>query len=242
MPKRFRELRERLLEAGIAPRHVRRYLTELEEHLADLRAEEKGAGRSGAEAEAAALVRLGKVQDLARTMIERPELRSWTARAPWAVVGLGPVVALGCAWSLALWILWSGWHWFLAGAATPFGTRAHGFAAFYFAVGRMLYYWAPLLAGWSLVVLAARQRLKDVWPLLTMAVLSLLEATAMVEVSRPDLSSPGQVHMSFVAGLENLGFGVVLLHAAELYGLMVLPYLVWRWRIAPSRGGEAPIH
>ncbi len=229
MPKQFRELRERLLRAGIAPRHVRRYVTELEEHLADLRTEEEAAGRSVTEAEAAALARLGKVEELARTMLERPELRSWTARAPWAAVGLVPMAALGCAWAVALWILWSGWKWFLAGAATPFGMRAHGFAAYYFGMGRMLYYWAPFLAGWGLVVLAGRQRLKAAWPLVTLALLSLLEATAMVEVSRPDLSSPGHVHMSFLAGFENLGFAGTLLHAAELFGLMVLPYLLWRW-------------
>jgi len=32
----FEELRERLLTAGIAPRHVRRYLAELSDHLDDL--------------------------------------------------------------------------------------------------------------------------------------------------------------------------------------------------------------
>src|ERR1700720_2457956 len=59
MAKPFHELRERLLRAGVAPRHVRRYLAELADHLADLRAEEEGAGRSRADAESAALVRLG---------------------------------------------------------------------------------------------------------------------------------------------------------------------------------------
>ena len=54
MAKQWGELRERLLRAGVAPRHVRRYVTELEEHLSDLRAEEEHAGRSKAEAEQAA--------------------------------------------------------------------------------------------------------------------------------------------------------------------------------------------
>jgi hypothetical protein len=45
----FDELRERLLRAGVAPRHVRRYLRELSEHLADLRAEEERAGKSTSE-------------------------------------------------------------------------------------------------------------------------------------------------------------------------------------------------
>jgi hypothetical protein len=59
MPKPFHQLRERLLRAGVAPRHVRRYLTELDEHLADLMAEEEAAGRSRADAETAAILRLG---------------------------------------------------------------------------------------------------------------------------------------------------------------------------------------
>src|SRR5436190_18436822 len=41
MAEPFHEVRERLLRAGGTPRHVRRYLTELADHLADLRAEEE---------------------------------------------------------------------------------------------------------------------------------------------------------------------------------------------------------
>jgi hypothetical protein len=49
MPKAFPELRdelrEHLLRAGVAPRHVRRYLTELREHFVDLAGEEEHSGR-----------------------------------------------------------------------------------------------------------------------------------------------------------------------------------------------------
>ena len=48
MARLFDELVERLLRAGVAPRHVRRYLRELGDHLADLRAEEEHAGKSRA--------------------------------------------------------------------------------------------------------------------------------------------------------------------------------------------------
>ena len=60
MQKRLAELRERLLRAGVAPRHVRRYLSELADHVADLRGEEERAGSGTVAAEAAALERLGK--------------------------------------------------------------------------------------------------------------------------------------------------------------------------------------
>ena len=65
MPKPFHELRERLLRAGMAPRHVRRYLSELADHLADLKAEEERAGLNRTDAETAALARLGGIDDLA---------------------------------------------------------------------------------------------------------------------------------------------------------------------------------
>src|SRR6266571_1398831 len=95
MAKPFHELRERLLRAGVTPRHVRRYLTELADHLADLRAEEERAGRSRADAESAALVRLGGVDNLAKAMIEQRQFQSWCVRArcfvsPPSAFWLGP--------------------------------------------------------------------------------------------------------------------------------------------------------
>src|ERR1700730_16744198 len=100
MPKSFSELRERLLRAGVAPRHVRRYLTELADHLADMRAEEERAGRSPADAESAALIRLGGMEDLAKAMMEQRQFQSWCARAPWATFGLAPLFLLAGAYAV----------------------------------------------------------------------------------------------------------------------------------------------
>src|SRR5215467_3796223 len=94
MSRLFDELRERLLRGGIAPRHVRRYIAELEDHLNELRAQE--------DTEAAALARLGTAEGLAKPMLDRREFRSWTARAPWAVFGLGPIVMLALSIVVAL--------------------------------------------------------------------------------------------------------------------------------------------
>jgi hypothetical protein len=220
----FRELRERLLRVGVAPRHVRRYLTELREHWADLTAEEVRAGRSCTEAEALALARLGRADDLVRSMIERPELRSWTARVPWAVLGAGPVLGLAAGWGMALLILWSGWMWFLGGSQTPF-VPIHGFAIAYFGVGRMLYYTAPLLAGWGMILLAGRQRIQAVWPvILGSFVVSLLGATGAVDVRL----GAGDVGIRFFPPGSQLSDSVG--RALLLFALVVLPYLVWRWR------------
>ena len=94
MAKPLRELHERLLQAGVAPRHVWRYLNELMDHLADLTAEEEGRGRCRREAEEVALVRLGSVDELAQAMLKRRQFQSWCARAPWAIFSLGSLLTL----------------------------------------------------------------------------------------------------------------------------------------------------
>ncbi len=81
MERLFSELRERILRAGVAPRHVRRYLRELADHLADLTAEEERAGRSPTDAHFAALRRLGEMGDLAKAMIDQCQFQSWSAQS-----------------------------------------------------------------------------------------------------------------------------------------------------------------
>ncbi len=223
------ELRERLLRAGVAPRHVRRYLTELREHWADLTAEEERAGRTPAEAAAQALTRLGRVEELASTMIERPELRSWTAQAPWAVLGVGPVLGLVVGWGIALLILYSGWTWFLQGSRTPF-VPVHGFATAYFGVGRLLYYSAPLLSGWGMVFLAGRQRVQTVWPvILGLLAVTLPGAAGAVDVRPPVVpGETGDVGIRFFPPASQLPHAAG--HALLLFVLVAFPYVVWRWR------------
>jgi hypothetical protein len=154
MAKPFHELRESLLRAGVAPRHVRRYLSELTDHLADLATEEEHAGRSRTDAESAALIRLGGMDELAEAMIEQRQFQSWCARAPWATFGLAPLLVLAAAWFIALFILWSGWQTFMPWADTPFGTlprphRIFDFANVYFQFDRAFYFGAPILIGWE---------------------------------------------------------------------------------------------
>ena len=90
---RLDALREKLLRAGIAPRHVRRYVGELHAiDFDDLVREETANGASQGVAEITARTRLGSDSDLAAVMLARPDLRSLAARYPLAVFGLGPFV------------------------------------------------------------------------------------------------------------------------------------------------------
>lgn len=234
MAKLFRELHERLLRAGVAPRHVRRYLKELADHLADLRAEEERAGRSRAAAEAAALARLGAVEELARAMIDQRRFRSWCVRAPWAMFGVAPLVVLAGAWFVALMILWSGWQMFLPGADTPFGARfgAHRifeFANLYFQADRAFYFGAPILVGWGVGLMAARQRLNEVWPTVGLVLIAWMGGTARVHASRTAVPGGlGHIRVDFVLGTPGHGVPDGLFHALVILLLAVLPYLVWR--------------
>jgi hypothetical protein len=225
----FNELRERLLRAGIAPRHVRRYLKELADHLADLAAEEKSRGLNREEAESAALARLGSMDDLARAMIEQRQLQSWSFRAPWAAFGLAPLLGLAAAWFAALFILWSGWNIFLPGTVTPFGAGPlHGFANAYFQFGRMIYFFAPVFIGWGVALVAARQRLSVGWPALGLALLAWAGTAARVHAGHSALSGVANVGMSFSLGNSAGEIVHGLLRASVLLSLMVLPYLIWR--------------
>jgi hypothetical protein len=219
MAKPFHELRERLLRAGVAPRHVQRYLNELTDHLADLRTEEQRAGRSPADAESAALNRLGVMDELARAMIERGDVQAWSVRAPWATFGLAPIILLAAAYFIALFILWSGWKLFLPGMDSPF-VRVDGFSMFYFAVGRWIYYGAPILIGWGIGLLAARQRLRPLWPTVALVVIAWIGGTAQVHASR----SGG------AGGVEHIGMSITLapsLHTLIILSFAVLPFLIW---------------
>ena len=91
LQSRFDELRERLLHAGIAPRHVRRYVGELRDHFDDLVREETANGASRNAAETKARTRLGSDDDLAETSCWRGRICApLMARYPWAVFGVGP--------------------------------------------------------------------------------------------------------------------------------------------------------
>ena len=230
MALRFDELRERLLRAGVAPRHVRRYLRELSEHLADLQAEEERAGKSTAEAGAAALARLGGVDALAKAMIEKRQLQAWSARAPWAMFSAGPLACLAGAYLIACSILWTGWQIFLPGTKTPF-VPVDGLAVFYFGVGRMIYWGAPVLVGWGIGVMAARQRLNATWPLAGLALIALVGCTAQVHAIRAAIpGGSGRLSMSLTVGAsyeENLGR---LMYALAIFAVTALPYFAWRWK------------
>lgn len=237
--RQFHEIRERLLRAGIAPRHVRRYINELRVHLRDLIAEEDRAGHDHWQAEASALVRLGTTDDLTRAMAERPEFKSFSARAPWLAFGVMPLCLLAAAYFVACLILWSGWKIFLPAAISPFTVvpgPVYGLENIYFQTGRMIYFGAPLVVGWAISITAARHRLRALWPSLGLILTALIGSTAAVRVQRPSLSMAGQVTMTLAVSPSVRGIFEVALRALVLFSIALLPYFVWR--IAEKKSHE----
>jgi hypothetical protein len=182
MPQRFESLRERLLRAGVAPRHVNRYLRELHEHHEDgVRAElEKGAPLAAAQE--AAWARLGTEESLAQGMLTRPELRSRAARFPGLIFGLAPAftwigapIALAAVLSLLP----------EANRRTtpPEAAFIDAFHALCFVYTRLL----PVLLGSMALEAAARRRSRAFWPLVGAGAVDVLAGTVTV------YSFPGQL-------------------------------------------------
>ena len=228
--ERFEELRERLLRAGIAPRHVRRYISELRDHFADLVREEMKAGATQDGAAQAAHARIGSDNDLSAVMLARPELRSVTARFPWAVFGIAPVPMLVITIVAA--VLMEGLFLYLAGlwgetlpATPPDWVK---FLVFQWNL-LVTYVAAPMIAA-LLCVLGVRQRMSTQWIMFGAALVCIVGAFHLVDatwgdlgVGRPEISVTLALAPPFPQWLINEG----LLRAAINLALVSVSYWLW---------------
>jgi hypothetical protein len=159
----FDNLAEVLLKGGIAPRHACRYLAELREHLDDLTAEQRAAGYDGDDAAIRARALLGSDQELAAAMLEQKQFRSFAARAPWAVfLLLPPFAAIAVSMLFIGPLVLLGKHYnFLQIHAPPPPQWFQILATNVVTTANLTV--MPLVAA-LFAAIAARQRLKMVWP------------------------------------------------------------------------------
>jgi len=199
MPHRFESLRERLLRAGVAPRHVERYLRELRDHHEDGVRAELARGAPLAAAHDAAWARLGTEESLAQGMLTRPELRSTAARFPVLVFGLGPALTwIGAPIALAA----------VLSLLPEAGRRAmleavfiEAFRALCFVYTRLL----PVLLGSMALEVAARRRVRAPWPLVGAGVVSVLAGTVTMYAFPGQLGVTSSLLPWLVPFTDNLG-------------------------------------
>jgi hypothetical protein len=214
-------LRERLLRGGVAPRHVHRYLAELADHLEDLTVEEQQTQPNRSMARAAALVRLGRKEDLEKAMVEQPDLQSWSARAPWMIFGLGPILILtGGSVVSSLTLIFLFRH-FLA--TEPFSLVK----TFFVVWGTVLGIAFPLALGWGIAGLAIRQRSRIRWPVVGMALVAVYPQLTATLIALVMLCFHLAHPVIPVRPHAFLFWGIV--RSAVMFVLFVSPWLVWHF-------------
>lgn len=95
--RRLQNLRQQLLDAGVAFRYVNRLEIELRDHLADLERESLARGRPRTQAVRDAYRRLGSNSAILLAFTQRPELQCWIYRSKTLHRILRVVVRLGLA-------------------------------------------------------------------------------------------------------------------------------------------------
>lgn len=245
----FENLKERLLRAGIAPRHVKRTLHELRDHYEDAVRHEKSKGSDDVAAAQNAWMRLGDEDALVRSIIARPELRSLPARFPKLVFVAGPIAAwfgaiiltvLGIASILP--ILRSAGALPALGTVPPEWSHAPLLAVCFF-YARVL----PLLVGGVVIATAIRQRVTSHAPVFGAALIALVGGFTHISMIFPAAAGD---HGALIVGNWILGplmpftdgpgavsdgqivYGVAIavLNAA----ILLTPYVIWRRSYRPT--------
>jgi len=222
---RLEALTERLLRAGVAPRHARRAVQELRAHHADVVAELRAAGIPPAQSEALAAERVGPDEAFVRDMLARPELRSWASRRPFVAFTLLPLLAFMALGALSVGLLvaviqtaghWRAW----LPPVLLAGVRGLGTALFFGTI-----WLAPIAAGGVACLLAARQRIAARWVTAGVLLVGLLAA---------HINGRYEVTTSLGGGSVSMGIGwaphrlpEIALRAGILILPVLLPYLWW---------------
>lgn len=160
----FEALEDRLLRGGIAPRHVKRYLRELEEHLSDITEAQAAAGHDAPTDASRARATLGPDDELACAMLKQRDFRSLSARFPWLVFCVFPVLALPLAvmWLILVLVV-------LKNLSAP---------ALFPTLEELVLFTGNFILVPAIVLLfvyiARRQRSSLVWPILSTAIILIL--------------------------------------------------------------------
>lgn len=224
----FAALSERLLREGVAPKHVRRTVGELEAHRQDIVAELRERGVPPAQAQAEARARLGSDETLAASVLARPELRSWARRRPWAAFTILPIVSfLGtlAVWAVAFILMVEKLKSAL-GMSLLERSGVRPISEFLFGVAL----WGlPVIVGAVCVWSAAVRRAGIAWPVIGVAVIALISGAGNMTLEWP--APPGIAKFSAGLGLGPENAAQVAMRATLTMALVLVPFWLWRRRI-----------
>ena len=153
--------------------------------------------------------------------------------------GFAPPFVIAVAYFVACIYLWVLWQVFLPGAETPFGHGnpgpIYGFQNICIQTGKFYYIGAPILVGWAMGLIAARQRVKAVWPIAGSALVALMSGGVQIHANRIEVPHGlGHISMNFTLGTSVQDICSRLLYTFVVLSLTMLPYLIWRLRRAQS--------
>lgn len=228
----FGGIRAALLNAGIAPKYVRRALNELKTHFADLCAEAEEHGLTGDAAATYACEKIGTRDALLAAYLEQRNLRSWGARWPKTLFILAPL--------LSIVILMSALTVATADLLERYvATYGHGGAAVSPFVRFIVTflpvvdeYGLPAMACLAISVYASRRRLAPLWPAVGVFVVALLAAMTLGSATLPENGQPGGTQ--FGVGLFPYGLEGVLVRLVLAAPFALAPYVQWRRRSGRS--------
>jgi hypothetical protein len=201
--QRFDELRESLLRAGVAPRHVRRAVLETESHFQQLIDEECGRGNSDHDARVEAHRRLGTNQLLVQRYAARPELRAWSHRWPGICFVLLPLITYLLISGAILMALVG-----LAHEFEPYLHQVHIAPNVTYGIdlaSRIVLLWLfPWFVAAAFAALAYRRRVALRWPLIGIIAISALTSLTNVDVTVTGGPTPGQVGAGIGISVQSL--------------------------------------
>ncbi len=178
----FEVVAEQLLKGGVAPRHVRRYIGELDDHFTQLTAQLQRGGYDIEQARLRARIRLGDDTQLVSAMLELPGIRAWSARVPWLVFSAIPPAMTFILFVIPLFVvrLISPLGGFRGSLLIWLPVSYADFARYFVDASNLLV--APTVAA-LFAVMAFRQRLDYRWALLAAVSIIILSPQASTYVS-----------------------------------------------------------
>jgi hypothetical protein len=222
----FDSLREALLRMGVAPRHARRAVLELDSHFRQLVQEGLARGDSKEVARIAARERLGTDEVLISRYAGMPELRAWSSRWPGVWFTLVPLISFIALFVAAIAILC------LSGQLMS-GYLQHVHVSPSVSsridwVAQIFFLWVlPLSIAAAFAILAYRQRVALYWPVAGIAIVCCLVALINVSVVLTGGALPGSVGAGI--GISAHALPGQLAHAIAILLPVVGPlWLAWR--------------